>query len=77
MFEHALKAPVLNFLHARSQPRSQGSLLPAVGRVGKNPGNEIGKISERMSVACVQKSTISFVARGKGNRRSLNAGKNK
>ena len=30
------------------QPRSQGSLLPAlrssVGRVGKNPGNEVGDV---------------------------------
>ena len=34
------------FRDAFSQPRSQGSLLPAlrssVGRVGENPGNEVG-----------------------------------
>ena len=47
---------LLNKLHIQSQPRSQGSLLPAlrsalslslsrsVGRVGENPGNEVDTI---------------------------------
>ena len=35
----------------KSQPRSQGSLLPALrserGRVGENPGNEVGEELQR------------------------------
>ena len=46
--QHMLDKPLKE---VKSQPRSQGSLLPALrserGRVGENPGNEVGEELQR------------------------------
>ena len=55
------------------QPRSQGSFLPRNGRVGENPGNEVGLFHKREGkaergtniscvFACIQAVSLSIVS---------------